>query len=569
MLLAAAVLVCAAAPRALTPVAEASVWTARAGDRIFPATGAGGSQAISVSAAQGEYEGVLIGLRGSSSRSVTASWLPRSNPLLTNNATLHQVMYVRIRKVSTDSGGKAGLYPDPIVPRQFGTAISVPGGSSSLYVLFHVPYGTRAGTYTGALQVTNGSESVNLDVTLRVWGFGWKKLSTRTAFVVNLRNLSATAKKADVPWSSANAQTILTNFYTMMQQHGVTPMMPNVMPNVTSSGSFSESRYYAAISPYLGANGLDLTDAQIPWNNWFPKTSWGNASGSPTLVTYLANIAQFYKKHGWQDKAYAFIVDEPNGTSEERAAERYARVLHKASARAGYRMRFLLTDDPRPTAVTSHPANRFLFDDVDIWCTRYYYFFGRVPTLRNLKSDGKEVWWYPYANTATRKLPGFVIEKSLADARVWGWLMHEWKVDGMLYWGINRWGNALTGVGLRDPYQDPISYRKRDGRVVNGEAMLVYPGYYPRYGLKDGYAAPVSSLRLEALRDGFEDHEYLKLAAATRGGGAFVDSVLKTVTWYPYPIKYGHVLKFPQYTTSMSVFDAARTKLAQRIEAGD
>jgi hypothetical protein len=263
------------------------------------------------------------------------------------------------------------------------------------------------------------------------------------------------------------------------------------------------------------------------------------------------------------------MVDEPNGTAEERAAERYARAVHKASAKAGFRMRFLLTDDPRPTAVTTHPSNRFLFDDVDIWASRYFYFFGRVPALRNLQKQGKEVWWYPYANKEVRKLPGFVMEKPLADQRVWGWLMHQWNVDGMLYWGVNRWGNAITGKGLRDPYSDPLSYRKRDGRVCNGEAMLVYPGYYPRYGLHDGYAAPVSSLRLEALRDGLEDREYLKLAAACAGGGAsFARSVSETVTWYPYPVTYGHVLKFPKYRTAMSTFNAARNRLAERIEQG-
>src|SRR5664279_884949 len=98
-------------------------------------------------------------------------------------------------------------------------------------------------------------------------------------------------------------------------------------------------------------------------------------------------------------------------------------------------------------------------------------------------------------------MPNFVIDKSLADERVWGWLMQQWHVDGLLYWGVNRWGNARTGVvGSRDPYKDPISFIWSDGRVCNGEASIIYPGYYPRYGLTDRNAVPVSSLRLEAQR---------------------------------------------------------------------
>ena len=274
-------------------------------------------------------------------------------------------------------------------------------------------------------------------------------------------------------------------------------------------------------------------------------------SGNTALLDYLANVCRVFSARGWTDKLIAYPVDEPNTTSAERAADNLARTLHKASARAGFRAKFLLTDDPRPTRLTTHAANTFLFNDVDIWCVRYYYFFGRVPVLRKLQAKGAQVWWYPYYNSSVAQLPNFVIDKGLADERVWGWLMYQWKVDGMLYWGITRWGNALTGKGDRDPYKNPLSFEYSDGRVANGEASLIYPGYYPRYGLDDKSAPPVSSLRLEALRDGFQDLEYLRIAAKTPGiTPAAISAVVKSVTWYPYPIKYGHIFKFPKYVKS-------------------
>jgi hypothetical protein len=197
---------------------------------------------------------------------------------------------------------------------------------------------------------------------------------------------------------------------------------------------------------------------------------------------------------------------------------------------------------------------------------RYYYFFGRVPVARKLQATGSRIWWYPYCNRNVANMPNFVIDKSLADERVWGWLMQQWHVDGLLYWGVNRWGNARTGaVGSRDPYKDPISFIWSDGRVCNGEASIIYPGYYPRYGLTDRNAVPVSSLRLEALRDGLADKEYLKLATELAGAKA-VAPIIKTITWYPYPIKYGHIFKFPKYVSSASSFAAARAKLAALIE---
>ncbi len=534
---------------AVVPAARAAVWTAPADTRVFPATAPGKHHVVSLTAAGGEYEGVIVGLRGGAQRRVVVTWSAASDPFLTANAVLDQVAFVRIRRPTTGTGAKPGLYPDPLLPRGFGQAFAVPAHSSSLYVLFHVPYGTQAGIYTGTLHVSNGAEQVDLAVRLQVWSFGWQRLSVHTGFSVGFNSLSDPVAA-----------------YAMLEQHGVTPLMPKAAPHVQANGDIAAAAYANELRPYLGADGLDMSIARLPWLGWCPGFSWKFAPGNPTLVNYLTNVLRVYQDNGWQDEAVAYPVDEPTSTGAERRADGLARTLHKASARLGFRAKFLLTDDPRPTSLGPLlPANRFLWNDVDIWCTRYYYFFGRVPVLRKLQAKGAQVWWYPYYNSSVAELPNFVIDKSLADERVWGWLMYQWNVDGMLYWGVDRWGNALTGKGDRDPYQNPLSFEYSDGRVANGEACLIYPGYYPRYGLDDKNAPPVSSLRLEALRDGFQDLEYLKLAAKLCGA-SYVKSVVKSITWYPYKIRYGHLFDFPKYVTSPSAFGAARAKLAQRIE---
>ena len=162
-------------------------------------------------------------------------------------------------------------------------------------------------------------------------------------------------------------------------------------------------------------------------------------------------------------------------------------------------------------------------------------------------------------------MPNFVIDKSLADDQVWGGPCTKWNVDGLIYWGVNRWGNARTGTGPRDPYEDPLSFEYPDGRVANGEAVPDLPRATTPYGLNDKHAIPVSSLRLEALRDGFQDREYPELATKLCGA-TFVNSVVKSITTYPYKVAYGHTFNFPKYVTSPAVYDAARVKLAKAIE---
>jgi hypothetical protein len=434
------------------------------------------------------------------------------------------------------------------VPRGFGQGVGVPARSSSFYVLFHVPYGTPAGDYTGTLHVANGAgESVDLPVTLTVWPFGWKRLSVRTQFGCDFNN-------PRIP--------NVNGTYQMLLEHGVNPQMPKVTASTSSNGTVDRSRYTSKLQPWFSADGLAMPYARMPWRDWTPRYAWKFTPHDPRLLRFLTGVCAVYKNNGWQAKAIGYPIDEPHDTTRERQAEGLAETLHKASARSGFRCKFLLTDDPRPTTLNRvSPANRFLWNDVDIWCTRYFYFFGRVPTLRKCRSQyGSQIWWYPYANSRVKTMPNFMIDKSLADERAWGWLMYYWKVDGMLYWGVSRWGD-------RDVYQNQLSYTSSDGRRFNGEASLIYPGYYPRYGLTDRNAASNSSLRLELLRDGYEDLEYMKLAA-TYAGASWVQSVVKRITTYPYPVRYGHILdKYPKYTTSAAAYLSARKALADKIVA--
>jgi len=569
---------------AAAPPAQAEVWTAPAGTRIMASSNAGLIQAIDLAAAGNEYEGVQIGLRSMFRREVWAEWLPGSHPLLVENSKLHQVKFVRVTKPSQGPGlkAKAGYYPDPLIPRAFGEKMMMgnanqglytPGSprSASLYVLFHVPYGTPAGAYAGGLRVVNGSEVVDLPVTLRVRTFGWTRLSVPTAFVLNVGALGNSIAGSGVKFTKQNRQTIVQGAFRMLQEHGITPLLVDALPKVKADGSVDAAAYLTAVEPYLGATGLNLPITQVPWCSWFPYQPWRRTPYDPRMVNYLASMSRFYRDNGWQDRFYGFYMDEPNGTAEERFVEAMAKTLHRGSAKAGFRAPFLVTDDPRPKRVhATLPANKFLWDDVDIWCVRYFYFFGRVPVLRKLQKQGRQVWWYTYANNRVSQMPNFILEKSLADQRVWGWLMYRWNVQGMLYWALNRWGGAKDGRNWRDPYANPLSYVTRSGQRCNGEASIIYPGYYPRYGLNDPLAPPVSSLRLEALRDGLEDLEYLRIAYNLGDGvpglRAAVSTSVKSITWFNHKLKFGHIFKYPGYRTAARKYLAQREVVARLIE---
>lgn len=553
--------------------AQASVWVIPAMARAYPSTQPGARQSVSIDAAGNEYQGVQLCLRGGE-RKVRLTWSDDSSPIIRDNAKLFRVFYVNVTTPTTKLGSHRGWYPDPLVPRDFGALQSVPGSvnpgpTTPFYILVHVPLGTPAGTYAATLHVENGDEVKDVPFSLRVWNFGWSKISTRSAFAMSQDNLERSLPR-NFDYDGQNKAEVLRNFYTMMKQHGISPMTVNYLPKVSdSSGSVAEGDWASKVAPFLDetGGGVGLQDNQLPFLRWFPWSRSQNP-GSSAILNYLTQMTQIYKERGWHDKAYIYILDETTKRWEEKQAERYARLAHQASARSGYRVKFLLTDDPRPRSLGGvKTANTFLYDDVDIWTLRYYYFFGRIPAVRERQNAGKEIWWYSYVNDAVGRTPSFVIDKPHIDSRVWGWMMEEWNVDGLLNWGFNRWGKPVTGNGWRDPYRNPLSLIKGNLRS-NGCTSLLYPGYYPRYGLDRPTAAPVSSLRLEALRDGLEEREYLKLAKARGADGReLADKVLRTITTFPYKIQQANVFNFPKYTHDNDVFDAARLKLAEFIEA--
>jgi opacity protein-like surface antigen len=555
--------------------AHAAVWVIPATARVFPSTAPSASQttnpAISIDAAQNEYEGAQVVLRGGGDHQVSFSWSTDSDPVITRNTILDRVCYVTVTRPTTGLHARRGRYPDPLVPKSFADQLSVPAETTSFYLLTHVPDSpSAAGDHTATLVVQNGAETVRVPFHLKVWGFGWAQLSTRTGFALNQRALRASVAGSHVKWSVLSPQ-LLANTYAMLQQHGISSLAPLDLPQPSSSGHIDRGKLAAALAPYLDSGGLDLSATRIPWVPWWPwRVDREYNASSTRLEAYLTDVCAVYKQNGWQDKAYAFILDETTRTARERAAERYARVLHRASARSGYRIKFLLTDDPRPHSLGGvKRANGFLFDDVDIWGVRYYYFFGRVPELGHQKAAGKEIWWYTYANGSVDKIPNFVIEKPNTDQRAWGWLMQRWNVDGLINWALNEWFQAAHPSKWRDPYRDPLSWSTRT-RKANGDCSLIYPGYYPAYGLNDPYAAPVSSLRLEALRDGLEDREYLRLAKTLPGGVQFVKSELDTITQFPYPIVQKNVFKFPKYKhgeNDAPAYENARYAVAAFIAA--
>ena len=107
------------------------------------------------------------------------------------------------------------------------------------------------------------------------------------------------------------------------------------------------------------------------------------------------------------------------------------------------------------------------------------------------RKGGEEAWWYG-CSTPYPPFPTYHIDDELIGSRILSWMQFDYGSDGTLYWSVNNsfsqynfWENAVAVSGAM------------------GDGSLIYPA--GKFRLSE----PVSTLRLESIREGQEDYEYL------------------------------------------------------------
>jgi len=201
-------------------------------------------------------------------------------------------------------------------------------------------------------------------------------------------------------------------------------------------------------------------------------------------------IADEWQRLGLPSDVFVYGVDEP-------------RPEHYPLLRQAYRqLRESVPVYPIMQTVNHYEPTE-LSGVVDIWC----------PLTSRLESPfyadrlraGDALWAYvccspthPYAN--------FFIDRPASEHRVLFWQAHQAGATGFLYWCVCWWqGLPTPGAGKSSWPAVPIRMRDHQAsapRKINGDGLLIYPG--PNM-------TPYPSIRLEVIRDGIEDYEYLTL----------------------------------------------------------
>ncbi len=223
------------------------------------------------------------------------------------------------------------------------------------------------------------------------------------------------------------------------------------------------------------------------------------------MKAYLGQLQSHLRDKGWLDEAFVYWFDEPDPKDYEFVNNGFAKL--KKWAPDVHRM---LTEQVEP-ALVGGP---------DIWCPLTASYNEEQADQR--RAAGDEFWWYVCTGPKAPYCTLF-IDHPGTEMRVWLWQTWQHHIAGVLIWATDYWTSSAAYPDRnqpQNPYVDPMSWvsgystpsgvRRPWG---NGDGRFVYPPL----AAADGHPAepvlqgPVASMRLEMLRDGLEDYEYLAI----------------------------------------------------------
>ncbi len=386
-----------------------------------------------------------------------------------------QVGYVETEAPGLYQVDHVGWWPDPLVPQQQlpeGQMTAEPHECMPVWINFDCDGDTAPGVYSGWLSIRRkGRPLGRVPLQLRVYDVELPESTTvRTAFTLGSQYISGV-------YGERFDDDLMMAYCGFVADHRINPddLYRGVPPDIELLRRFARQGR-------LNAFNIRFLHSRDGWNDRDLRELAG------VLDPYIQRL----REEGLAEHAYFYGWDE-------QGAESYAEIARVA--------RFLHDRYPEIALMTTAKDPTFGLDSgldglVDVWVplTQEY----NRERAQAARERGTQVWWYvsiatvhPYAN--------WFVEYPAIEARLLWWMTWQQDVDGFLYYRMARWPNAQGPMildGRNRTGWDPQSFR-----TANGDGSLICPG-------PDG---PITTIRLENIRDGIEDHELLTMLAQKRG----------------------------------------------------
>jgi hypothetical protein len=412
------------------------------------------------------------------------------------NARWNRVGYVRTGNPSYPVE-RVGLWPDVLLP---GKNFSVTNGNVGvLWVTITAPPDALPGTYTGVIRIGSKGSEVRCTLQCRVRTFSLPRPGTLAVslglYAHTLSKYYDHQKEGDrwpveqyVAWAEflasryrASIKDISGEYRKLVQRpnaQGISEIVELDLSPLDKTVGVLAARYFPdySYSAYRMTSGFVI-------RKWLDEKRQDITP--ETIAAPVKKVLDAWRARGFSDKVFVYGVDEPDPKDKEVIA-----FIKKA---------YWLVKDQNPNVKilqTIGAPSPELAGAVDIWCPKNNAVLH--PFFAQREAAGDRIWnyvcispVYPNANLA--------VDQPSVDYRALFWLTWKSRSTGFLYWSTTWWEGLGGDEASGFDYRTHAQYVK-PWQHMNGDGLLLYPG-------KD--RQPLASLRLEILRDGVEDYEYL------------------------------------------------------------
>ena len=411
-----------------------------------------------------------------------------------SSAEVFQVGYVETEQPEDYAVEFAGWWPDALLPKD--SMAALPGECMPVWISLRTTKEMEPGTYSGSVRMEvrrqEGAVDWQLPLEVIVHEATLPDTTTmRTAF--SLRRFML-----DRIYGERRARALDRQYRDFVAAHrlNVTDLYRNSVPALDEVASGAGAGTLNAFN-LIQLSSDDADSVRLE-----------------EISAHLDPFVSLLEELGIVDRAYIYGFDEVTGDDE---FEKLKRVFGYFKDRYPEVRTITTARDP------SFGIDTGLSGVVDVWVPSMAYF--DPAAAAEARAAGSEVWWYVYISPP-HPFANWFVEYSALEARLLWWMSYQQGVTGFLYYYLNRWPNQETPLSLGDPH-NRTNWNPASFGTANGDGCLIYAG-------PDG---PISTLRLENIRDGIEDFELLHMLAARRGDGgaesrALCSSLVENLTSY-------------------------------------
>lgn len=483
---------------------------------------------------KGETESVQLMIRPdkdvSSFKVVAGDFVSGDKVIGKDNLEIFAERYIETKSPSVKNPRTAemytGYYPDALIPidryvKKKENKIKK-GENQGIWFNVNVPEDAESGEYESKITLSLDGDEIKTTLKLKVYNVQMPKE------IHNVNSFGLWYHYIKYGEGSKISDDTYSNYYWFLANKRITPVyIPYEGCDLgmaycpKDTDGYAEALVEYAKNPIVSGYGL-------PCNPTDTGKGYSVIDGQ-TLTNLLKSIIlkniDLRKSGDKTDilkKAYIYagnIIDEPD---ESHAAQ--VKECDRIITAAKNEVKHLLSDEPDLLAslialkhvVTITPkVNRQVFEGDDetggiqTWCpyisefnSDSYLKWAKERSENSTRMNGEDFWWYNCIEPEN-PFPSYQLDDNLIATRVMEWMKYDYKISGHLYWSVNFWYKCLSydnggKYTSRDIWNDPNTFE-----TANGDGHLIYPG--KDYALN----TPISTLRLESIREGNEDYEYL------------------------------------------------------------